>query len=371
MLEGGRGRRKGSGRSCLARGVSEDEKCESCRHPSKKKRCQTALIDASSSVQDRLGLSSGVAFHLSTKLPEYQVQDWRTQKHVLPDVAVEKGTQRARTEQLAAERAVSLKALVHEEAMRLADNVLADMKARLAAMHDELVATKANARRLQLQARQADATKRQSTLDSFLRQPQHAIAHARPPPEQLGVGYTTRNISSKTFSHHVTAIEEHILKLSHGDPLKQLQLAAAVNQRMQGIRSMREKDQEAWTYVRNSLKAFFETLHDKYHGRYPNHIRAAQQAVCAAIANVVPPRKLHVVSESVGVSVDRLSEGRKHWSQWVSGDRESIMQLRGKIRSDSMPDEWIDFAIGIWKDNTRRSERAKDSLRNPNDKCAA
>ena len=103
-------------------------------------------------------------------------------------------------------------------------------------------------------------------------------------------------------------------------------------------------------------------MQDKYYGRYPNHIRAAQQAVCAAIANACPPRKLHVVAESVGATVDRLSEGRKHWSHWVGGTRESLMDLRGKIRSDSMDEAWIEFAIGIWKDNTRRSERAKDSL---------
>ena len=68
------------------------------------------------------------------------------------------------------------------------------------------------------------------------------------------------------------------------DPLKQLQLGAAINQRLQGIRDLRDRDHEAWAYIRNSLKAFFETLQDKYTGRHPNQIRAAQQAVCAAIA---------------------------------------------------------------------------------------
>ena len=33
-----------------------------------------------------------------------------------------------------------------------------------------------------------------------------------------------------------------------------------------------------------------------------------------------------------------------------------------------MDEAWIEFAIAIWKDNTRRSERAKDSLSNPHDK---
>lgn len=138
---------------------------------------------------------------------------------------------------------------------------------------------------------------------------------------------------------------------------------------MQGIRSLRDADHEAWGYIRNSLKAFFETLRDRYNGRYPNQVRAAQQAVCAAIANAAPPRKLHVISEAVGISTERLSEGRKHWSEWLSGDRESIMDLRGKMRNDGMPEEWVEFAISIWIDKTRRSERAKDSVCNPNNKC--
>lgn len=159
-----------------------------------------------------------------------------------------------------------------------------------------------------------------------------------------------------------------ILEVASDDPLKQLQLASAVVNRLQGVRYLKDKDQEAWGYIRNSLKAFFDKLREKYSGRYPNHVRAAQQAVCAAIANAVPPRKLHVIQEAVGVSIDRLSEGRKHWSDWVSGEREAIADLRGKIREDGMNEAWIEFALDIWKANTRRSERAKDSVRNPQDK---
>lgn len=172
-----------------------------------------------------------------------------------------------------------------------------------------------------------------------------------------------------TFANHVRAVEILITQTAKDDPLKQLQLAAAVNQRLQGVRHLRDKDQEAWSYVRNSLKAFFETLSDRYHGRYPNQVRAAQQAVCSAIANSAPPRKLHVLSEALGVSVERLSEGRRHWSEWISGGRETLMDVRGKARSDGMPEEWIEFAIDVWTNNTRRSERTKDSLRNPNNRC--
>lgn len=262
------------------------------------------------------------------------------------------------------------------EGQQRCDFIVKDIQARMEKMAMEQMKLKSDCRAAIAKAkaleRKAEGGKRQKTLHSFFNNTP-AINNVRPRtvPEELGQGYTERNITSKTFAHHVTAIEDHIIELSRGDPLKQLQLAAAVNQRMEGIRHLREKDQEAWGYVRNSLKAFFETLQDRYNGRYPNEVRAAQQAVCAAIANAAPPRKLHAISEAVGVSVDRLSEGRKHWSQWVGGDRDSIMDLRGKIRSDGMPEAWVELAVDVWKASTRRSERTKDSVRNPHDKYAS
>lgn len=319
--------------------------------------CRSDLPEA---VRDR--------FFQVTKLPEYEVQEWRTAKRVLPGVPKRMGTQLARTEELVAERKVHLQARVQEEAERLADDIVQSTREKLTLLQKELSSIRLEAAKLRQRERQAQADKRQQTLHSFFGQPRGPEARPRAQPEELGQGYTDRNISSKTFSHHVLEIEQHIGVLSKGDALKELQLAAAVNQRMQGIRTLRDKDQEAWSYVRNSLKAFFEQLQDKYNGRYPNHIRAAQQAVCAAIANAAPPRKLHVIAEAVGASVDRLSEGRNHWTEWMNGDRESLMDLRGKMRSDGMPDEWVEFAVDIWKANTRRSERSKDSVRNPNDR---
>lgn len=295
---------------------------------------------------------------------------WRRE---LPQVAKDRGTQLERTLQIAKQRSVELAAMQAawlQKGKEHAEDLVKEISSKLLNTAKELAcvkeARKAEAAAALAYKRQTEAAKRQKAITQFF-MPQDG--RPRPAPEALGEGYTDRNITSKTFSHHVTDVEVRIIELSRGDPLKQLQLAAAVNQRMHGIRALREKDHEAWGYVRNSLKAFFETLQDRYLGRYPNHVRAAQQAVCAAIANAAPPRKLHVISEAVGVSVDRLSEGRKHWSEWVGGDRESIMDLRGKARADGMPDAWIEFAIDIWKTHTRRSERAKDSVRNPNDKC--
>lgn len=298
---------------------------------------------------------------------------WRRE---LPEVAKDSGTQLERAAARAKQRGDELEAMQAEwlkKGRAHAEELVSVIQSKLEKTASDLVAEKA-ARKKEAAAafayrRQQEANNRQKAITHFF-MPQ-GIRPCEAPAASLGEGYTERNVSSKTFSHHVTIIEKRILELSHGDPLKQLQLAAAINQRMHGIRDLRDKDHEAWSYVRNSLKAFFEVLRDRYHGRYPNHVRAAQQAVCAAIANAAPPRKLHLISEAVGASIVRLSEGRKHWSEWVSGDRQSIMDVRGKIRCDGIPEEWVEFAVDIWKNNTRRSERAKDSVRNPRDKCGA
>ena len=42
--------------------------------------------------------------------------------------------------------------------------------------------------------------------------------------------------------------------------------------------------------------------------------------------------------------------------------------MRGQLRSDRMDEAWVQHGIDIWKRETRRSERAKDSVRNPTNK---
>lgn len=108
--------------------------------------------------------------------------------------------------------------------------------------------------------RQAESKKRQKLIDTFFSRSQPG-GQARAPPDQLGQGYTDRNITSKTFAHHVTTIENRIIELSNGDALKLLQLAAAVNQcpmdardssfARPGPRSMGMRTKLAESFLRN------------------------------------------------------------------------------------------------------------------------
>ena len=248
----------------------------------------------------------------------------------MPEVAGEKFTQLSRTAELKHEREQQLQQAYEtglHEATQEAEIIVREIRGRLDTMYAELQREKQHVAKLKADQRAAEATKRQKTLEAFFYAPPPAPGgkvRARGEPEELGSGYTQRNTTSGCFAQHVRSIEEQIVDLSKGDALKQLQLAAAVSQRMNGIRQLRDRDMEAWGYVRNSLKAFFEKIHERHLGRFPQHMRAAQQAVCAAIANAVPPRKLHVLAAEFDVTVERLAEGRKHWSDWLSEWRQRI-----------------------------------------------
>ena len=263
----------------------------------------------------------------------------------LPEVALDMGTQRARASELASEREQELQAAYEAgiaETAHESEIVVAELRRRMDKMFQELQHEQATVQKLKAAQRAAEAAKRQKTMTAFFQVvPPVPGSNVRPrgAPAELGNGgYTQRNVTSGCFAQHLKALEDQIISISGGDALKQLQLAAAISQRMNGIRQLRDRDMEAWGYVRNSLKAFFEKIHERHLGRFPQHMRAAQQAVCSAIANAVPPRKLHVLAEEFNVTVESLSEGRRHWEKWLSGDRESIQDLAAEVRSDKMDD---------------------------------
>ena len=117
--------------------------------------------------------------------------------------------------------------------------------------------------------------------------------------------------------------------------------------------------------MRESLQNFSATLYHRYNGRYPNDVRAAQQGAAAAIANKIPTGKLGVVSAATGFPVALLSAGRDRWQSWFDGDADQLGDFRGQVRSDKMDNDWIDFAVGIWRTETRPDPSTKASIRNP------
>ena len=157
---------------------------------------------------------------------------------------------------------------------------------------------------------------------------------------------------------------DDIEMLTAGDVKKQDALAKAIMSRISGKKALGDNTDEGWSLIQESLKHFFSSLHEKYKGRFPNNVRAAHQAVCAAISGTVPQKSLLVIAGATGASVDALKRGQQRWIGWIE-DRGLLYDLRGKERSDKLPDKYVQLAVSVWEQVTRPSERKKDQLKPP------
>ncbi|KAL3893075.1 MAG: hypothetical protein SGPRY_014498, partial [Prymnesium sp.] len=162
----------------------------------------------------------------------YKPEDfWRRE---LPAEAKDSATQLHRAAARECERTAAwetIKLNSFTEGRRQTDELVASLREKILATASELKAVKEMRAKEAAEAsaykRKAEAMKRQKTLTEFFTRPQTDGVRSRGNSDAaLGQGYTDRNIKSKTFSHHVTEVEECIIALANGDASKQLQLAA-------------------------------------------------------------------------------------------------------------------------------------------------
>ena len=171
--------------------------------------------------------------------------------------------------------------------------------------------------------------------------------------------------SDRTLRRHVLEMESFIINKSNGDVQKQFQLVAAINKRILGDKRFVEKSTEACSIIQESLKNFTDDLKKRFKGRYPNHVRATQQAVCAAVAGYAKEGQLSKIAEATGFKIEALSAGRARLQAFMYGDEDTLFDVRGKLRSDTMEQAYIDLATSVWISNTRESERTNDCVRRP------
>ena len=130
---------------------------------------------------------------------------------------------------------------------------------------------------------------------------------------------------------------------------------------------MAESQVRAVKGIIESLQLFYYTIRSNYAGRYPNDVRAAWHAVNMAVS-ISGKSSLISRSRVLGVKVGYLEAGRARWESFV--DKETpISILRGKIRSDKHPDEWVDWITNVaWllPEVTRGAVNMNDWVRNPN-----
>lgn len=342
----------------------------SCKNPSGRRKCLNSSGPAAAIMPEEtdfrwLQVNQGKA---------YVPADWRTDKHVLPEAATRKGTQLARTEELERERQQKLVQLVEESApFQALQYALQDSNTELEKMAGQMASKDAELLKVRRERHSMMESKRQKSLTSWLSRPEGERENLRLPTRASHFdcsvldshGYSSTEIQ-RTFRGHVEKVE-HFIEDLVSDPLKQLQLADAVSRRFSGIKSSMPRDNEAAEYVMESLRNFEATLRERFAGRYPNEIRAAHQAVSAAIMSKVPTRKVAVVAEATGFTYDSLIDGRHRWAAWFAGTEKQLTELRGKVRSDKMEEAWIEFAAKVWVEETRPAPSTKCSIRNPHD----
>ena len=110
---------------------------------------------------------------------------------------------------------------------------------------------------------------------------------------------------------------DDIEAITNGDLKKQYELAKSILRLVGGNKELGGNSDAGWKIVQSSLQEFFSTLEEKYKRRFPNDVRAAHQAVCAAITAAAPAKSLLVVACATGASVAALRRGRQRWTGWM------------------------------------------------------
>ena len=187
-----------------------------------------------------------------------------------------------------------------------------------------------------------------------------------------GEGYGLAPSESRLQRHHAAAVVELIVSKAPDDLLRQHQLARYVLAKLSGekaVTSAEEKRlEQAKEDVLLSINKFNSELRQKNPGRYSNNARTALQGAAASVVTtgISSLRSRAIVT---GFNRHQLSLARKKWAAYLDGDEDYLVELRGALRDDKIPEAWVIWATEeIWIKLTRASEKKKEAMRNPRDR---
>jgi hypothetical protein len=246
------------------------------------------------------------------------------------------------------------------------NSILQSTQSELQSTQDKLKSSQAEVHLTlsRLKRAEDEVLKTKQAVAAVFAGPSHVLREQ--PSELVGVGYGT-TAGNKTFYRHASTVIDLICKLAKDDPLKQFELARQVYYKLSGETTETSVEEQAKKDILESLKLFHETLVARNPGRFPNSVRAAVQAVSAAVS-ATGDSSMAARSRLLGIPAEQLLAGRQKWESFLA-DEGQLTELRGAIRSDKIPDEWLDFLVeDVWLGETRQSEKARDSCRNPHDR---
>ena len=128
-----------------------------------------------------------------------------------------------------------------------------------------------------------------------------------------------------------------------------MQLAEAVKRRLSPANFEPDKDLYVVLAIAESIRAWMKELKSKYHGRFPNEVRAAYRAVHQAVATACSDPLYKGILDKVstqdkarllGTSRKMLEEERDRFAHFLEGDIEYLVELRGKMRWPWRSERW-------------------------------
>ena len=199
----------------------------------------------------------------------------------------------------------------------------------------------------------------------------------------LGAGYSEGQ--RRTLYRHVQKLLDAAREITGGDALKAKQLTDLLYARVHAGEE-RVLDQMAAKRahfaavnegIALSLREFVHAMHERGgKGRWPYKLRQAQQVIAAAVskAAMISRTSYQEIGDALGLDAEMISACRKRFDALNDGDIEQLFDERAAERSDTTPDEWLEFAADYWKVDdlgfVRTSEKMSDEIRDPNDRKA-
>ena len=190
--------------------------------------------------------------------------------------------------------------LVEENALLKSDNaVLRNEIASLAKRHDKVRA-------------ELDAIKR-AVARGLNKEDFEFSSHRSIIDEIVGKGYGHTDSGERLLRMHAQEVVELILKKAGDDVLKQIELAAAVKDRLTDVNP--NKDLPVALAIVESVKSWLKEIKNKFKGRFPNDIRSLYQGVHQAVG--LADAKRADVARLLGTSSRLLKEGRARFWAFV------------------------------------------------------
>ena len=127
-----------------------------------------------------------------------------------------------------------------------------------------------------------------------------------------------------------------------------------------------------------SLREFVHELeHRGGKGRWADKLRQAQQVVATAVskAAMISRTSYQQIGDALGLDAEMIGSCRKRFEALQNdGEWEQLFDERAAERSDTTPNEWLEFAADYWKVDdlgfVRTSEKMTDEIRDPDDRKA-